>query len=591
MSSRTSARALAACAIAFLAIPGCSRKPVAPEAGTSSAALVPAEQAADTIYSGGYIVTVNDAQPSAEAVAVKDGRILAVGARAEIEQAHQGATTRVVDLAGRTLVPGFVDGHAHFLGFGSQAVGANLLAPPDGTVNTIDDLVARLQEFAKGADVKRTGWIFGLGYDDALLGRHPNRDDLDKVSKDIPVVAVHISGHFSAVNSAALAKIGYTAETRDPVGGLIRRRPGSREPLGVNEENAHFSYMLPAINASTPEDKDYFLQKGLELAKSYGYTTTNEGRLMAFQAPDIASAAARGLLDIDVMSYADYTAKDVLPAISRTYKNHYRVAGMKITLDGSPQGRTAWRTVPYLLPPEGQKADYKGYPAIPDTKIVAGLIDEAYQRGWPVHVHANGDAAIDQLIEAVRPAQQKYGSGDRRHTLIHGQFLRKDQIPVLKELQIFPSLFPMHTFYWGDWYDQIIGPELAQQISPMRSVLDAGMIATSHTDAPVALPNLMQVMWATVNRTSRSGKVMGADERLTPLEALKAITIWGAYEHFEDDRKGSIEPGKLADLVILDKNPLTVDPTTINQIVVLETIKEGKTVYSIDRAAVASKGR
>jgi len=428
-------------------------------------------------------------------------------------------------------------------------------------------------------DVARTGWIFGTGYDDALLGRHPNRDDLDKVSTEVPVIAMHISGHFSAVNSAALRRIGYTAATNDPEGGVIRRRPGSREPLGVNEETAHFAYLSQALSPPKPEDQDYFLRKGLELAKSFGHTTASEGRLMASQHADLVSAADRGLLDIDVLSYADYTAKDVLPLISRTYKGRYRVAGVKITLDGSPQGRTAWRTIPYLIPPDGQKKGYKGYPAIPDTKVVAAVVDEAYENGWPVHMHANGDAAIDQMIEAIRPAQEKYGPDDRRHTLIHGQLLRQDQIPVLKELQIFPSLFPMHTFYWGDWYDQIIGPELAQQISPMRSVLNAGTTATSHTDAPVALPNLMQVMWATVNRTSRSGKVMGPDERLTPLEAFKAITLWGAYGHFEEKTKGSLEVGKLADMVILSANPLTIDPPRINTIRVLETIKEGKSVY------------
>ncbi len=174
---------------------------------------------------------------------------------------------------------------------------------------------------------------------------------------------------------------------------------------------------------------------------------------------------------------------------------------------------------------------------------------------------------------------RKYDDADRRHTLIHGQFIRQDQLDSLKQLSVIPSLFPLHTFYWGDWYDQIIGPELAQQISPMRSALDRGMIATSHSDAPVALPNLMQVMSATVNRTSRSGKVMGPDERLTPLEALKTITLWGAYQHFEEDRKGSIEVGKLADLVILSDNPLTIDPMDIHQVQVLETIKEGKTVF------------
>jgi predicted amidohydrolase YtcJ len=537
--------------------------------------------AADTLYVGGDIITVNDAQPTAEAVAVKDGKILAVGSRAEIEKAHKDAATQIVDLDGRTLAPGFVDGHAHFLGFGSQAVGANLLAPPDGTVNTIDDLVVKLQEFANGPDVQRTGWIFGLGYDDALLGRHPTRDDLDKVSTDVPVIAVHISGHFSAMNSVGLAKVGYTAETPDPEGGVIRRRPGSQEPNGVLEELASMPIMIPAVSAKSPEDKDYFLAKGLELAKSYGYTTTNEGRAFGFQHQDLVSAAERGLLDIDVMSYIDYTDRKFLDSewFGREYQGRYRIAGMKITLDGSPQGRTGWRTIPYLIPPDGQEPGYMGYPAIPDETFLTALFDEAYQKGWPVHVHANGDAAIDQMIRAVKPSQEKYGPGDRRTTLIHGQFLRQDQIPSLVELQIFPSLFPMHTFYWGDWYDQIIGPELAQQISPMRAVLNAGLRATSHTDAPVALPNLMQVMWATVNRVSRSGKVMGPGERLTPLEALKTITLWGAYEHFEETAKGSIEVGKLADLVILSDNPLTIDPMQINEIRVLETIKEGEPVY------------
>lgn len=540
------------------------------------------EQTADAIYSGGPIVTVNEKQPSVEALAVKDGKILALGAKAEVEKAHRGAATKAVDLGGRTLAPGFIDAHAHVLGFGSQAVGANLLAPPDGDVNTVEDVVAKLQEFAKGPDAARTGWIFGIGYDDALLGRHPTRDDLDKVSKDLPVIAVHISGHFSAMNGAGLAKVGYTAATKDPEGGIIRRRAGSKEPNGVLEELASIPVMIPAINPTKPEDKDYFLEKGLEMAKSYGYTTAVEGRLMGFQQEGLVDAANRGLLDIDVMSYVDYSAKEILstPWSAKTYKGGYRVAGLKITLDGSNPGRTGWRTVPYLVPPEGQTQDYRGYPAIPDTKVVAALVDEAYQKGWPVHVHANADAAIDQMIEAVRPAHAKYGPGDRRTTLIHGQFLRKDQIPALVELQILPSLFPMHTFYWGDWYEKIIGPELAQQISPMRSVLNAGLVATSHSDAPVALPNLMQVAWATVNRVSRSGKVIGPDERLTPIEALKAITLSSAYTHFEEKTKGSLEPGKLADMVILSENPITVDPMKINGIRVLETIKAGRTVFA-----------
>jgi predicted amidohydrolase YtcJ len=155
-------------------------------------------------------------------------------------------------------------------------------------------------------------------------------------------------------------------------------------------------------------------------------------------------------------------------------------------------------------------------------------------------------------------------------------------VQALRSLGIFPSMFPMHTFYWGDWYKQIVGPEQAQRIAPMRSILNTGLHATSHTDAPVALPNLMQVVWATVNRTSRSGTVIGPDERVTPYEAMKMITLWGAEQFGEQANKGSIKEGKLADLVVLSDNPITMDPAEINQVQVLETIKEGKTVWVRD---------
>jgi hypothetical protein len=534
---------------------------------------------ADRIFFGGPILTVEDDQPSVEALAVKGGVIARAGSMAHVEELR-GPDTEMVDLGGRTLVPGFIDGHAHFVQFGVQAVGAVLLAPPDGEVSTIDDLVAKLREFASGGDIHHTGWVFGLGYDDALLGRHPDRDDLDRVSTELPVIAVHISGHFSAMNSVGLATVGYSAATPDPEGGIIRRREDG-EPNGVLEELASIPVALGALSPKSWESGSYFMSRGLEMAKSYGYTTAHEGRAMAANHESMAALAQAGVFDIDVLSYVDYTAKDVLdgPWHSREYRDRYRVAGLKITLDGSPQGRTAWRTEPYLIPPEGQEPGYRGYPAIPDTSVVAAFFDEAYAKGWQVLTHANGDAAADQLFAAMRRAHTSHAAADRRHVLVHGQLIRIDQLDTCAELAVIPSLFPMHTFYWGDWYEQIIGQEAAQRISPTRSALDRVPVITSHTDAPVALPNLMQVLWSTVNRVSRSGKVMGPDERLTPYEALKCITIWGAYQHFEEDRKGSLKAGKLADLVILSDNPLTIDPMALNTITVQETIKEGRTVW------------
>ena len=181
---------------------------------------------------------------------------------------------------------------------------------------------------------------------------------------------------------------------------------------------------------------------------------------------------------------------------------------------------------------------------------------------------------------AVRKATEKYGEADRRTVLIHGQTVREDQLDEMKKLGIFPALFPAHTFYWGDWHREVtLGPERAARISPTRSALNRGMKVTIHTDSPVVLPHATRTMWSAVNRRTRSGFVLGQDQCLTPLEALKALTIWSAYQHFEEEQKGSIEVGKLADFAILSDNPLTVDPATIRDIEVLETIKEGKTVY------------
>jgi len=215
-----------------------------------------------------------------------------------------------------------------------------------------------------------------------------------------------------------------------------------------------------------------------------------------------------------------------------------------------------------------------------DEDKALAMFDDAFARGWQVINHANGDAAVDQLIRAARAATEKHGPADRRTVGIHSQVIREDQLDAYRELGIIPSFFGMHTFYWGEWHrESVLGPERAARISPARSAIERGMIYTQHHDAPVALPSSTVILATQVNRTTRSGEVLGPDQRVSALDALKSITINAAYQYFEEDRKGSIEVGKLADLVILNANPLEISPEELWDLEVLETIKEGETVF------------
>ena len=541
------------------------------------------EDAADVIYFGGDIVTMHDAQPTAEAVAARDGKILAVGAQADVMQ-RQGGSTRVVDLRGRTLLPGFIDGHGHVSMVGFQAVSANVLPPPDGPNASVAELQRTLRAFmGTSAIPEKFGVVFGFGYDDSQLKeqRHPTRDDLDAVSKDLPVLIVHQSGHLGALNSKALELAGIAAQTPNPAGGVIRRRAGSQEPSGVLEESAFFGALMKVFPKLTEAQAVAMLEEGQNLYMKFGYTTVQDGRATLASVHTAIAAARAGKLKVDIVSYPDVLqiGQNTFmtgPYYKPTYTDHFRIGGVKLTLDGSPQGKTAWLTQPYFKPPEGQQDGYAGYGVVPDEQVVE-VYTTAFKNNWQILTHANGDAAIDQLIKSMRVAGQQVPGQDRRPVLIHGQTLRADQVDALKELGVFPSLFPMHTFYWGDWHrESVLGPERAENISPTGWLVQRGMRFTSHHDAPVALPSAIRVLSATVNRTTRTGYVLGPQHRVEPLVALKAMTLWAAYQHFEEKTKGSIEVGKLADFVILSDNPLTIEPAKLADLTVVETIKEGQ---------------
>ena len=542
-------------------------------------------QPADRIWAGGPVLTMNDAAMRAEAVAERGGRIVAVGSKAEVMKL-QGPGTKLIELDGRTLLPGFVDAHGHVTMGGFQALSANLLAPPDGEVRDIGSLQKTLRDWiaANAAAVQQANLVAGFGYDNSQLKeqRHPTRDDLDAVSKDVPVVVVHQSGHLGVLNSKALELAGYGAQTPDPPGGVIRRRSGSQEPNGVLEENA-LNLALPKLLAGIgPAGFQAFAKAGSELWARFGYTTAQEGRATPPVVGVLRAVADRGELKIDVAAYPDVLVdRDFIKAqSSRDYRNRLRVAGAKLTIDGSPQGFTAWRDRPYYKPVGNYPPGYVGYASATNAQVI-DVVDWAYANGVQILTHSNGEAASDLLIAAIDAATRKHGPADRRAVLIHGQFLREDQVDAIKRLDVIPSLFPMHTFYWGDWHrEHTVGPALVDHISPTGWAVARGMRFTTHHDAPVAFPDSMRVLDATVTRRSRSGDIIGPAQRVDVITALKAMTIWPAWQHFEEANKGSIEVGKLADFVILSQDPTAVDPEQIDQIKVSETIKEGQTIYA-----------
>jgi len=314
-----------------------------------------------------------------------------------------------------------------------------------------------------------------------------------------------------------------------------------------------------------------------------GYTTVQEGRADRGTSELWRSLANQNKLAIDVVSYPDISSEQAYmleKGVSKNYVNHFRIGGVKISLDGSPQGKTAWLTEPYVVPPEGKDKNYRGYPAFPEQKTVQHMIDLAFQEQWPILAHANGDAAIDQYLNVIANAQKKYDASQRRDVIIHAQTMREDQLDRAKQLHLIPSFFSLHTYYWGDWHvAQTLGEKRAEHISPTGSALRKGMIFTEHHDAPVIPPKSMMVLDATVNRTTRTGKVLGETQKVSPYIALKTMTDWAAYQYFEEDIKGTLSTGKYGDFVILSANPITTEPSKIKDIKVLATYKQGQLVY------------
>jgi len=562
--------------IGIAGLAGCSQD-------AEDAPVAPAAPSADVIYHGGDILTLDDEDTIAEALAVADGRILAVGSE-EAVSAYRGESTEMVDLQGRTLTPGFIDGHSHYFNALFLADQLNLYPPPAGPGKDVDSIVAALERFAAEREISAGQMIMAYGYDDTVMpdGRLLNRDDLDAAFLDNPVRVDHISMHGAVLNNLALEHYGIDADTETPAGGVIVRKPGTSEPWGLIMETA-FLPIFEQTPPLTPDEEIAGTRAAHRMYAAAGITTAQEGATHLHQLQAIRRAAEAGAHSIDVVVFPFVT--DVEKVLAEfpveqwgEYRDRLKIGGVKITIDGSPQGRTAAFTTPYLTGGPGGEENWKGELFAPQDVINQGL-KTVYELGVPVTFHVNGDAAIDSLIAAHEFAAADDPFRDRNVTAIHAQFTRPDQIDAFVEYGIRPSFYTLHTYYFAEAHIANRGRQQAEYISPMRDAIDAGLRPTNHTDAPVVPLDQMFMLWSAVNRISRAGDEIGPGQRVTPLEGLKAMTLWAAEQYGEQDRKGSLEPGKLADLVMLDGNPLDVDPMAIRDIRVLETIKEGRTVF------------
>lgn len=552
------------------------------------------KQKADIIFYGGPILTMEPGKDSiAEAVGVKDGKILFVGVLHENKD-YQGDSTVMRDLKGKTLLPGFIDAHSHLSSVAGMEGAVDLSPEPYGKVNSIKNMQQVLRAYIRTDSIAEGVPVVGHGYDDAIMSehRHPTRDELDAVSSKHPIMVLHASGHVSVVNSAMLALLEINERSPDPDGGHYGRSSKGGRLTGKLDENANFRALATLMN-KLPKDidpKDMLAQQIQSVVKAQemwirnGQTTVCDGRTMNGSIDLLKTVASEGLFKVDVVYFPDFeSVKNEIGSMKADYmkyRDRLKLGGFKFSNDGSPQGKTAWLSTPYLVPPEGQDSSYRGMPIYQDSVLFDGLKCLFLQK-VTAQLHVNGDAAIDQALRVIdQLSKEGIYTEDIRATLIHVQNSRPDHISKIKTLGLIASYFPTHVYLWGDWHvNSVFGPKRAAFLSPTQAAKAAGIPFTIHHDSPVTPPDLLTAVYAAVNRTTRSGVVLGADQRISVMDALRAITINAAFQYHEEHDKGSIAKGKLADLVILDKNPLAIDPKDLRNINVAETIKEGVSLY------------
>ena len=549
------------------------------EFGTGAAV---AQAAGAIIYFNGTILTMEGDQPATvEAVAVKDGKIAFAGA---LDAAHAAVgQAREVDLQGRTMLPGFIDSWGHFTLFAQQTLGVNLAYFADKPPASKADAIALLK-----ATAPFNGWIIGYGYIASMLADGPlTLADLDAAFPETPVMIATLSTLTGQVNSAGIAKLGLTPDTKAVQPGEIGKDPQTGKLTGELAFSPFLAARVQAVGSYSQAETFKTFRAAEALLAAQGFTTVQSYQLVPNEIADLRAAFDQGVIALDVIgmpSVSDAASGKIVQDADWTWGAYshgdrgLKIPGYQVATDAAPQLRLAAFTKPYL--------DTTGFPdgwkgMLLPQEMVEQWVGHAYANGIQLFAYSNGDAGIDLSLAAIEKAIAASGKADDRRTVIaHSYFVRPDQLATYRQHDIGVSMMPPHMMVYGDLLMKELGPERATMESPLASALAAGLRSTIHCDCPSASPNIMEAVWTAVTRTTMSGQVLGPQERVSPYAALLGATRNVAYTYREEASKGTITAGKIADLVILDGNPLTAEPDKIKDIKVVETIKRGETIYA-----------
>lgn len=505
-----------------------------------------------TIYTNGNIITLGE---DANAVVIEDDLIVGVGDYHKLYEEGM----RVVDLKGCTLMPSFIDAHSHLSGYATSLLQVSL-----DHCQSIDDVIQKIKDYIK-KNHKDNQFVMCKGYDHHQLKekRHILKKELDEISSVIPIIIQHQTGHCGVMNSAAFKLLHISQDTIMPEGGKIRYEDG------FLEETAFTYYLQKAPMPSLKELKKAY-QKAQYVYASYGITTVQDGMIVDGLKDIYDMLLKNDVFYLDVVGYVGFEARQFMKTFYQYIKHyhlHFKIGGYKMFLDGSPQNKTAWTIEPY------QDGTY-GYPTLTNEQLQKYL-KQAIQENLQVLVHCNGDQAIQHYLDQYEKVCQQ----DIRPVIIHAQMMRPSQMQQAHQLHMIPSFYVAHVYYFGDIHKENMGNKRAQSISPLASALKHHLLFTIHQDSPVLEPDMLKSLWIATQRQTKSGDILGVEECISPLEALKAMTINAAYQYHEENMKGSLKVGKKADMVILSDNPLTIPSQHIKDIKVITTIKDGKMIY------------